>query len=298
MAFYGACFGDIAGSEWEFSSFEKRKELDINNCISTYSHPTDDSIISCATAISLKNSIQLTKKELTYNNYNKENNYPFVDNPFTKIYRKITRDYVFAGAGYGAAFYGWALSDGKNPYGSMGNGSAMRISPIPEYFTKLRDVILYTIASAASTHNHPEGIKGAVITAVSIWMAKNGYSKQQIFNYMKLYYKPEYIQLYLKQNSLIQNFTMNELKIMIGPTICPFSVPAAVVCFFESNMFEDVINNVLSIGGDTDTIGAIACGIAGAYYGVPVNLRKIVDERKPEKIFDEALLILNKIKEN
>ena len=292
-AFYGACFGDIAGSKYEFCfSKDKRKHLNINNCIDQYSNPTDDTILSCATAKALTENIKLDDNEIILTEYDERSTYPFLNNPFTKYYKEYAK-MPFPNAGYGSGFMSWVMSKDSLPYGSMGNGSAMRVSPIGEYFDNQDDIIFYSIASAASTHNHPEGIKGAVITAISIWMAKNGYSKEQIFNYIISFYNPKQTKQFIREENLIRNFTMEELRSMRGPAICPFSVPAAAICFNESNSFEDVINNCLSFDGDTDTIGAIAGSIAGVYYGVPENLRKIVDNKKPDKIFDIALNVLN-----
>lgn len=293
-AFYGACFGDIAGSDWEYCfSKKERTGITIHNCISKTSHTTDDTILSCATAKAMKEKITLFEYPLTIDEYEERSEYPFKINPYAKNYKEYAK-MPFKGAGYGSGFMSWVSTDDYLPYGSFGNGSAMRISPIPEYFDDLDNVIYHSVVSAAATHNHPEGIKGAVVTAVSIWMAKNGYSREQIFHYIVSYYKPEHNQLFIRNENLIKEFTMEEIKKMRGPATCPFSVPAAAICFHESNSFEDVIDNCLSFDGDTDTIGAIAGSIAGAYYGVPEKYRKIVDERKPDKIFDIALAIINK----
>lgn len=288
-AFYGSLFGDIAGSAYEFGfTIEQRKNLNYHTCIQTGSCPTDDTILSCATAACLKERIIVQKRNLELNDYNKHSNYPFEENPFAQKYKDYAR-MPFVGASYGGAFYSWVYSDFLTPYGSFGNGSAMRISPIPDYFSCLDDVILYSIASAAATHNHYEGIAGAVITATSTWMAKNGYSKEQIFRYITKFYVPNHTDLYISHGVALKDFTMEELKHSVGPTVCPFSVPAAAICFYYADSYEGVIDNVLSFDGDSDTIGAIAGSIAGAYFGVPEYARDIVNQKKPNGIFDEAL---------
>lgn len=196
---------------------------------------------------------------------------------------------AFPGQGYSPGVYHWAIYKNNTPYGSLGNGSAMRVSPIGVFFNDVKKVIIYAIASAATTHNHPEGIKGAVVTAVSVWMALNGYSKEVIYNYMKKHYHNIYG---------FVNYNMAELKYpnKLGKSdaTCMFAVPAAIICFYYANNYEETINNCLSFAGDTDTIGAIAGGIAGAYYGVPENIILEVEIRKPEKIFDEAIAIIKK----
>lgn len=292
-AFYGACFGDIAGSSYEFEcNVEKRKGLNFNTCIQAGSQPTDDTILSCATAKALEQKVLLHNRQLEWSDYNKDSTYPFIENPFAKLYKEYAH-MPFTGASYGGAFYSWVQADELTPYGSFGNGSAMRVSPIPEIFGTQDQVTLYAAASAAATHNHYEGVKGAVITAMAIWMAKNGYSKQQIFKYMTGFYEYEHTKLYVFRGVGLRDFTMDELKYSIGPAVCPYSIPAAAVCFYYADSFEDVINNVLSFDGDTDTIGAISGSIAGAYYGVPGYARDVVNERKPEKIFDEAVTIFH-----
>lgn len=288
-AFYGALFGDIAGSAYEFGfTIERRKNLNYQTCIQTGSCPTDDTILSCATAACLKEKIFIQNRNFELRDYSKHSNYPFEGNPFAQKYKDYAR-MPFVGASYGGAFYSWVYSDFLTPYGSFGNGSAMRISPIPDFFDCLDDVILYSIASAAATHNHYEGIAGAVIIAVAIWMAKNGYSKEQIFRYIIKFYTPDHTDLYISHGVALKDFTMDELRYSIGPTVCPFSVPAAAICFYYANSYEGVIDNVLSFDGDSDTIGAIAGSIAGAYYGVPEYARRVVNQRKPKDIFDEAL---------
>ncbi|WP_097006326.1 ADP-ribosylglycohydrolase family protein [Lacrimispora amygdalina] len=291
-AFYGACFGDIAGSVYEFGfNYKERKNLNFENCICEESCPTDDTILSCATAKALEQRLVLKEIPPSLSDFNEQNTFPFASNPFTEVYKKYAH-MPFPGASYGGGFYGWVHSECLTPYGSYGNGSAMRVSPIAEIFDDLEQVILYSIASASATHNHMEGITGAVVVAVAIWMAKHGYSKRQIFNYIIGYYPEERTKKYIYRGVALKEFTMDELRYATGPTLCQYSVPAAAICFFYAESFEDVINNVLSFDGDTDTIGAIAGSIAGAYYGVPDYAIKVVDERKPKDIFDEALRLL------
>jgi len=294
-AFYGACFGDIAGSYYEFGfKFSARKNLNFHNCIVAGSGPTDDTILSCATAKTLNEKIVIDEQAMpSFDEYIRSTRYPFISNPFTPIYREYAK-MPFLHASYGDAFYSWVHSDNIYPYGSYGNGAAMRVSPIAEKFSVLDDVILYSIASAAATHNHMDGITGAVVVSVAIWMAKQGYSKQQIFNYMIKFYPEKRTKRYIYRGVALKEFTMDELKYATGPDICQYSVPAAAICFYYSESFEDVINNVLSFDGDTDTIGAIAGSIAGAHYGIPDYAKQVVDELKPKEIFDIALESLRK----
>lgn len=136
----------------------------------------------------------------------------------------------------------------------------MRVSPVIWYANSLQQAELLAKATAEVTHNHPEGIKGAVVTAGAGWLAKNGAPKEEIASYISQSYDI--------------NFTLDEIR----PTYefnetCQGSVPQAMVAFLESNSFEDAIRNAISIGGDSDTIAAITGSVAEAYYGVDDRLK-------------------------
>jgi ADP-ribosylglycohydrolase len=284
-ALYGTIYGDIAGSLYEFMLPTcERNDLTVENCIKEGSTFSDDTVLACKTALVLtENNGPILKiqqeKELVTGCFHVSSTYPFEINKFARAYREGVLENP--GVGYGPACYEWALYNGKTPYGSYGNGSAMRISPVGEYFDNQDDVILHAAASAAVTHNHPEGVKGSIVTAMCVWMAKNGHSKDQILNYAKAHY----------QNSKYRftDFTMKELFDIKADqnylVSCMYSVPASIICFYHSDSFEDVINNVLSFYGDTDTLGAIAGGIAGAYYGVPERIINVVKSHCAEEWF-------------
>ena len=165
MAVIGAILGDIAGSQFEFNRPEnldyKHYKLFTNRC----SH-TDDTIMTLA-----------VKKAILENA------------DFTKTMREIGQPYPYSG--YGGRFYEWMYGENPKPYNSFGNGSAMRVSFIGEHFDALEDVISMAEKSAEVTHNHPEGIKGAVVTAVCIWMARHGKTKEDIFQYVLEQYPAE-----------------------------------------------------------------------------------------------------------
>ena len=165
MAVIGAILGDIAGSQFEFNRPEnldyKHCELFTNRC--SY---TDDTIMTLA-----------VKKAI------------LADADFTKTMREVGQPYPYSG--YGGRFYEWMYGENPKPYNSFGNGSAMRVSFVGEHFDALEDVISMAEKSAEVTHNHPEGIKGAVVTAVCIWMARHGKTKEDIFQYVLEQYPAE-----------------------------------------------------------------------------------------------------------
>ncbi|OEU60909.1 MAG: hypothetical protein BA870_12530, partial [Desulfuromonadales bacterium C00003094] len=172
-------------------------------------------------------------------------------------------------AGYGGRFQQWAASDVKQPYGSFGNGSAMRVSPVGWYFNDLSTVLSEARHSAAVTHDHPEGIKGAQATAAAIFLARIGENKADIRDFIA------------ERFGYCFNFTLDVIRPHYQFDVtCQGSVPQALQAFFEANDFEDAIRNAISIGGDSDTIACITGGIAEAFYGeVPARIAEQVWSR-------------------
>ena len=176
-------------------------------------------------------------------------------------------------AGYGGAFSHWLGTANPQPYNSWGNGAAMRVSACGWAGQTLDEVKAMSRAVTEVTHNHPEGIKGAEATAVATFLARTGKSMEEIREVVVRDYYP-------------LDFTIDEIR----PTYefdvsCQGSVPQALEAFFESISFEDAVRNAISIGGDSDTIGAICGAVAGAYYGVPEEIRM-----KAETFLDKPLL--------
>jgi ADP-ribosylglycohydrolase len=159
----------------------------------------------------------------------------------------------------------------KKPYNSYGNGSAMRISPVGFLANSEEDVIDWATKVTKVTHNHPEGIKGAIVTAMCIYYAKVGKDKNFIRNYVEQYYNIDF-----EYSKLKKEYYFNET--------CQETVPQAIYCFLISSSYEDCIRTCVSIGGDTDTVCAIAGGIAEAYYKIPLTIKvsiiKYLDERQ------------------
>ena len=173
--------------------------------------------------------------------------------------------------GYGGTFRKWIRSNDPKPYGSFGNGAAMRVSPAGFAAKSLDEAKAMSKAVTKVTHNHPEGLKGAEATTVAIFMALHGKSMLEIRDYIDKNYYP-------------MNFTLDDIRdsYQFNET-CQDTVPQAMMAFFESTGFEDAIRNAISIGGDSDTLSAITGGIAEAYYGIPSEIRKheltFLDER-------------------
>jgi ADP-ribosylglycohydrolase len=247
----GAIIGDIAGSVYEHHNC-KSTECEIFAPGATF---TDDCVLTVATADVL----------LHGGNY-------------TDAYQHYGRR--FPDVGFGAHFYSWMFSDKPAPYGSWGNGSAMRVSPIGLALNALDDVLAEAERSAAVTHNHPEGVKGARAVAAAVFLARHGESKAFIRDYVA------------GQFGYLLNRTLDAIRPSYRFDVsCQGSVPEAIIAFLESSDFEDAIRKAISIGGDSDTIACISGSIAHAFYRVvperhrqmmrqtvPVGLLGVIDE--------------------
>ena len=236
----GAIIGDIVGSRFEFHNYlSKEFELLAPGCCFT-----DDTVMTCAVAQALMDSRE---------------DFSDLSEKAVEAMQRIGRQYP--NCGYGARFVNWMFSDNPKPYNSYGNGSAMRISPVGFVAKDVEDAKRLSAAVTAVSHNHPEGLKGAEATAVAIVLARQGKTKNEIRSAMEAYYDLD--------------MSVDEYQICWkghGREICQIAVPQALTCFLEGEDYEDVIRNCISIGGDSDTIAAIAGGIAEAYYGVPDSI--------------------------
>jgi len=246
----GAIIGDIVGSRFEWNN-NKSKDFEFLSHRCAF---TDDTVMSLAVCDAL------LKCKSDYSDLGKQ---------AVKSMQSVGRPYPHCG--YGGMFYGWIYSDNPKPYGSFGNGSAMRVSGCGYVGSSIEEVIKLSRAVTEVTHNHPEGIKGAEATAVAVFLANNGWNMVDIHDYITRNYYP--IEFRLDQIRSTNTFDAT----------CQITVPQALEAFFESTNFEDAIRNAISIGGDSDTIAAITGSIAEAYYGVPTGIRKhaltFLDER-------------------
>ena len=185
-------------------------------------------------------------------------------------------------AGYGGMFRGWLEEKDPKPYGSFGNGSAMRVSAAGWLYDTIEETRRYAKLTAEVTHNHPEGIKGAEAVASAIFMARNGSTKDEIKDFI------------IGEFGYDLSRTCDEIR----PTYhhvetCQQTVPEAITAFLEGENFEDVIRTAVSLGGDCDTLTCIAGGIAEAFYGVP-DIDKLECKRR---IPEDMLAVLERFDE-
>ena len=247
----GVIIGDVIGSRFEFNNY-RSKNFEL---FTKYNELTDDSIMTIAVMDILMNGYINDKEKII--------------DTFKKWGRK------YPNSGYGGMFGRWLFTDNRNAYNSFGNGSAMRVSPVGYLAKSEEEVIDWATKVSEVTHNHSEGIKGAVVTAMCVYYAKNGKSKEEIKEYVSKYYDINF-----NYEELKRGYYFNET--------CQETVPQAIYCFLISDSFEDCIRTCVSIGGDTDTVCAIAGGMAEAFYGIDEeikrNIEKYLDKEQKEVV--------------
>lgn len=238
----GAAIGDIAGSKYEWAPDKRKKPLDFDRC-----HFTDDTVMTVAVAQALMEAAERTDK----------GNVRHIDagilhDSMIRCMRKLGN--ANPNAGYGRHFHEWLLSDTDEPYQSLANGSAMRVSPCGLAARTIAEAENFAVISASVTHNHPEGIRGARAVAAGVFLAKAGFPREEILRYVSRNYYP-------------LNRTLDEIRPHYRFDVtCSGSVPEAIQCFAESTSYEDALENAISLGGDSDTQAAIAGSIAWPYY--------------------------------
>lgn len=244
----GAIIGDIVGSIYEFDNI-RTKDFPF---FQTEMECTDDSILTFATAQWLLKGGDVAN-----------------------FYGDYAVRYPYPMGGYGGMFQQWARNRkiyGKAaPYNSCGNGSAMRVAPVGWAFQTEQEVMQWAETSAACTHNHPEGVKGAQATALAILWARQGVSAADIEKRITQLFAYD---LTMSVEELQQRYSWRGIDGQGNGGICQDSVPQAIICALKADDFEDAIRNAVSIGGDSDTIGCITGGIAEALYGIPSALRQ------------------------
>ena len=250
----GAILGDIVGSPFEFDHNNyKRKDFAL---LSEKSHFTDDTVMTVAVARGLMAG---------------QGNAP---KTFAEVQHEMRRlGKAYPNAGYGGMFRRWLRAEHPQPYGSFGNGSAMRVAAAGWLFDTLDKTLEMAKVTAEVTHNHPEGIKGAQATAAAIFLARTGHSKPEIKQYVEQTFGYDLSR------------TCDEIRpIYHHVETCQETVPEAIIAFLESVSFEDALRNAVSLGGDSGTLACITGGIAEAFYGMPQGLRDETLKRLPEDI--------------
>lgn len=235
----GAIAGDIIGSLYEFVEL-KKYDFEL---LPQGSRFTDDSVMIIAVAYWLAH-------------YDEYDEIGHTKERLIECMQEIGRKYP--DAGYGSSFNCWLWSENPQPYNSWGNGAAMRVSPVGLFAETLDEALDLAKITAEVSHNHPAGIAGAQSVAAAVWMTKNGYSKDDIRDYIMCRF----------------NYDLTRTVDEIRPTYqwdvsCQGSVPESIICFLEGKDFIDVVRKAVSLGGDADTMACIAGSIAACIYPIP-----------------------------
>lgn len=251
----GAILGDIIGSPYEFDRGNKSKEFPLFSEESTY---TDDTVMTLAVGKAFLEAEPDASDE-------------GILQTLADCMRQLGK--MYPDAGYGGMFGQWLYSPDCQAYHSFGNGSAMRVSSVAWLYKDIDAVRHAARLSAEVTHNHPEGIKGAEATASAIFLARTGHSKAEIKDYIE------------QEFGYDLHRTCDEIRPKYYHTeTCMETVPEAITAFLEGGSFEDVIRTAVSLGGDCDTLTAIAGSIAEGFYGVPEELKEECYDRLPEPL--------------
>jgi ADP-ribosylglycohydrolase len=239
----GAIAGDIFAASYEFDPYP-HENVDL---FERHRFFTDDTVLTVATADAL-----------------------MTDGDYTRAYREWGRRYP--NCSWGAHFHDWLFGDDPRPYNSFGNGSAMRVSPVGWAFDTLSETLTEAERSAAVSHNHAEGIKGAQATAAAVYLARKGSSREEL------------------RSEITQRFgyDLDRTVADIRPTYsfdvtCQGSVPEALIAFLDANDFNHTLRLTISLGGDADTQAAISCAVAEAFWGgIPKDIQAEVDRCLPD----------------
>ena len=268
LPYLGAVCGDVAGSAYEHHNIKHiptREELMPEGACFT-----DDTVMTVAVAEGLRRALALLPLDWQ--------NTPGTAGELRESIRRRLHDYGnwYPNAGYGGSFRRWLHSRDAAPYNSWGNGSAMRASYAGWMARSLAEAEALGRATAMPTHDHPEGILGAEKVAGCIWLLRNGGSKEDVRAYTARDYD--------------MGFTLDGIRDSYRFDVsCRGSVPQAVMAFLEGGDFEEVLALAISIGGDSDTIAAIAGSIAEAVYPIPDWLRLAVTARLPQRLEHELI---------
>ena len=264
---FGAILGDIIGSRFEFDRAGHTKDFELitNKC-----HFTDDSVMTIAVA----HAALISGPDADEDSFK---------STLINCMQYWGRTYPYAG--YGSRFIKWVFSSDPQPYGSYGNGSAMRVSPVGWLYDSLERTLQVAKWSAEVSHNHPEGIKGAQCTAAVIYLARTGKTKEEIEEYVKNNFDYDF------SESLDEMRKRHE-----HVETCMDSLPKALRSFFDGDSYQDVVRNAVSLGGDTDTLAAIAGAMGEAYYGMPEQLKEKCIELSPSAAREVIDSYLNHLK--
>ena len=276
----GAIIGDTVGSAYEFHN---TKDYNFRLFLPE-SNYTDDSVMTMAVASWLLSDPDHTYQKLEDTMLNFAENCPCPMGGYgTGFYYWLFRPGLLRSfdSRYGGSPY--RSKSGRHPYGSFGNGSAMRVSAVGWFFDTLEETERVAGISAAITHNHPEGIKGAQATAAAIFLARTGKTQEEIRDYMEKTYGYDLHKTWEYWHPVYD-----------WEASCQGTVPQAIIAFLDSTDFEDAIRKAVSLGGDSDTLACITGSVAEAFYK---EIPKAMAERVLSRFPEEFVNVLSSMRE-
>ena len=275
LAIYGAVIGDYYGSYWEFRNNKPANIFDALKLRQFGHHYTDDTIMTAAIAKAVMDHAK-----------NKGESF---QRQCIKNMKEIGREHF---SSYGGAFARWLMSENDAPYYSFGNGAAMRVSPVPLSCTSTEEMLEKTQSATGVTHSHPFAIHYASLVSMIIFQAMRqgkdkDYAKKEMKNIIKLFSPNDYELISkMRLDDLHDNYEFTE---RVHET-----VPQAIYCFLSSASFSDCLGRTLYIGGDSDTVTAIACSMAAPFYG-DEEVKPILNALPPlSDDIDEILKVFSK----
>jgi len=243
----GAIAGDVFGAAYERHPL-KREDFDLFDAPRYF---TDDTVLTVATADALLG-----------------------DGDYAAAYLRWGRRYPHRG--YGGTFRQWLRGHVQGPYNSFGNGSAMRVSPVGWAFDTLEETLAEASRSAAVTHDHPEGIKGAQAVAAAVFLARRGATRDEIRTLVQGHFAYD---LERTVAEIRPNYSFD--------VTCQGSVPEALIAFLDADDFEHALRLAISLGGDADTQAAIAGSVAEAFWGgLPERIEAEVRSQLDDELWD------------
>ncbi len=250
----GAIVGDIVGSRFEFDNI-RTKEFELFTDACAFTDDTVHTLAVCQALLDCQFSLEGLSDRARDR---------IIE--FTEQHPRLS---------YGTRFNQWRLNEGKLPYNSCGNGSAMRVSGCGLVARTLEEALALSDAVTGITHNHPDGMLGARAVTAAIFLTQAGWEKKKIEELINNDYYP-------------MNFTLEEIRPNYSRgrflNTCSVSVPQALKCYFESDSFEDAVRNAVSIGGDSDTLAAIAGSVAAVAYGIPQDIAQEAEARLDDQL--------------
>ena len=244
---FGAILGDMIGAPYEFDRGNKTKVFPLFGEGTEF---TDDSVMTIAVADAL---LEARAQGIEADEH-------AVKQLLIRSMKRWGKQYP--DAGYGLRFHRWLTQHNSKPYGSCGNGSAMRVSAAGWLYNDLETTRKMAAWTSEVTHDHPEGVKGAEAIATAIYLARTGASKEDIKKYI------------IREFDYDLSRTCDEIRPGYHHVeTCQETVPEAITAFLEGSDFEDVIRTAVSLGGDCDTLTCIAGSMAEAFYGIPAEMK-------------------------